>query len=309
MKPRSYTLYLASSDARSVRKVRVPFYAIHVLAVLAVVGAVTMTAALASYSRMLLKVANYNSLRREENHLQQQYVQLQAQAKDTREQLSSLQSLATEVAMTYGVLRWRNTPFRAQSQPVPAGPRGFERSVNQFHFLMQNASLVSMVDEGGLRLLPGPVPRNSRLVPSLWPVLGPITGSFGERQDPFTGEGAFHPGIDIGAVYGSSVHAAADGVVVYAGWEQGYGRFVVIDHGFGISTCYGHLSAINTQVGARVDRGDVIGYVGDSGRSTGPHLHYEVRINNTPVNPWRYLRSSFTGTMAKDGRNEHLAGN
>lgn len=297
MKPRFYTLYLATSDARSVRKVRVPFYAIHVLAVLAVVGAVTLTAAFASYTRMLLKVANYNSLRSEETNLRQQYVQLQAQAKDTREQLSSLQSLATDVAMTYGVLRWRNTPFRVASQPRP-GTRGFERSVNQFHFLMQNASLVSMVDEDGLRLLPGPLPMNSRLVPSLWPVLGPITGSFGERQDPFTREGAFHPGVDIGAAYGSPVHATADGVVVYAGWEEGYGRLVVIDHGFGISTCYAHLSAFNTQVGSRVDRGDVIGYVGDSGRSTGPHLHYEVRINNTPVNPWRYLRSSFEGTMA-----------
>ena len=98
--------------------------------------------------------------------------------------------------------------------------------------------------------------------------------------------------------------AAADGVVVYAGWEEGYGRLVVIDHGFGISTCYAHLSAFNAQVGTRVDRGDVIGYVGDSGRSTGPHLHYEVRINNTPVNPWRYLRSSMEGTMAGN-----LAGN
>ncbi len=303
MKPRFYTLYLATSDARSVRKVRVPFYAVHVLAVLAVVGAVTLTAAFASYTRMLLKVANYNSLRSEESHLQQQYVQLQAQAKDTREQLSSLQSLATDVAMTYGILRWRNTPFRVASQPR-TGPRGFERSVNQFHFLMQNASLVSMVDDEGLRLLPGPLPTNSRLVPSLWPVIGPITGSFGERQDPFTREGAFHPGVDIGAAYGSPVHATADGVVVYAGWEEGYGRLVVIDHGFGISTCYAHLSAFSTQVGARVDRGDVIGYVGDSGRSTGPHLHYEVRINNTPVNPWRYLRSSMEGTMAGN-----LAGN
>jgi murein DD-endopeptidase MepM/ murein hydrolase activator NlpD len=297
MKPRFYTLYLATSDARSVRKVRVPFYAIHVLAVLAVVGAVTLTAAFASYTRMLLKVANYNSLRSEETNLKRQYVQLQAQAKDTRQQLSSLQSLATDVAMTYGVVRWRNSPFRVSREPQP-GPPGFERSVNQFHFLMQNASLVSMVNEDGLRLLPGPLPRNSRLVPSLWPVLGPITGSFGEREDPFSREGAFHPGVDIGAVFGAPVHATADGVVVYAGWEEGYGRLVVIDHGFGISTCYGHLSAFNTQVGARVDRGDVVGYVGDSGRSTGPHLHYEVRINNTPVNPWRYLRSSMEGTMA-----------
>jgi murein DD-endopeptidase MepM/ murein hydrolase activator NlpD len=298
MKPRFYTLYFASSDASRVRKLRVPSYAVHVLTVLAVVGAVTLTAAVASYSRMLLKVANYNALRSEENHLQKQYVQLQAQAKDARQQLSSLQSLATEVAMTYGILRWRDTPFHSTARTFTTGPQDFESSVNQFHFLVQNASLVAMVREDGLRLLPGPLPPNSRLVPSLWPVLGPITGSFGERQDPFSGEGAFHPGVDIYASYGTPVRAAADGVVAYSGWEEGYGRLVVIDHGFGISTCYGHLSGFNTRAGTRVDRGDVIGYVGDSGRSTGPHLHYEVRINSTPVNPWRYLRASIAGQDA-----------
>ncbi|HVB33339.1 MAG TPA: M23 family metallopeptidase [Patescibacteria group bacterium] len=271
------------------RKLHVPFYAVHVLMVLAVVGAVTLGAAVASYSRMLLKVANYNALRSEEGHLRQQYVRLQVQAKDTRQQLSSLQSLATEVAATYGILRWRDTPFRVANDS-PAEPKTFESSLNQFHFLVRNVSMVTMVDESSLSLLPEPLPTNSRLVPALWPVLGPITASFGEREDPFTGEPAFHPGVDIGAAYGTPVRATADGIVVFAGVEDGYGREVVIDHGFGISTIYAHLSGFNTQVGDRVDRGEVIGYVGDSGRSTGPHLHYEVRIQNTPVNPWRYLR-------------------
>ncbi len=301
MKPRFYTLYLASSDARKVRKIRVSSYAIQVLAVLALVGAVTMVAAVTSYSRMLLKVANYNALRTEESRLQRQYVQLQYQAKDTRQQLSSLQSLATEVAMTYGILRWRNTPFRVATPPVP-GPASFKTSLNQFHFLMRNASLVSIVSDNGLRLMPGPVPRNSRLVPSLWPVIGPITASFGEREDPFTGEPAFHPGVDIAAPYGTPVLATANGKVVFAGWEDGYGRLVVIDNGFGISTYYAHLSAFDTQAGTQVDRGQVIGYVGDSGRSTGPHLHYEVRINNTPVNPWRYLRSVLPGNVVAETR-------
>ncbi len=299
MKKRFYTLYLATSDARTVRRIRVPFYAVHVLAVLAVIGAATLGAALASYSRMLLKVANYNALRSEEGRLRENYMQLQVQAKDTRKQLSSLQSLATEVAMTYGIMRWRNTPFRAVPDPKPS-KAGFETSLDQFHFLMQNASLVSMVDTNGLRLLPGPLPLHSALVPSLWPVIGPITASFGEREDPFTGEAAFHPGVDIGAPYGSPVRVTADGVVAYVGWEEGYGRLVVVDHGFGISTYYAHLSAFNTEEGARVDRGEVIAYVGDSGRSTGPHLHYEVRINNTPVNPWRFLRSTMAASLAEN---------
>jgi murein DD-endopeptidase MepM/ murein hydrolase activator NlpD len=298
MRRRFYTLYFATSDARNVRKLRVPCYAIHTLGVLVVVGALTTGAAVASYSRMLLKVANYNALRSEEGHLRQQYVQLQAQAKDTRQQLASLQSLATEVAATYGILRWRDTPFRAATAsnsidaPANRAPANFESSVNQFHFLVRNVSLVTMVDESGLGLLPGPIPTNSTLVPSLWPVIGRITASFGEREDPFTDEPAFHPGIDIAAPYGTPVRATADGVVVFAGEEDGYGRIVMIDHGFGISTCYAHLSGFNTEVGDRVQRGEVIGYVGDSGRSTGPHLHYEVRIDNTPVNPWRYMRTT-----------------
>lgn len=293
MKRRSYTVYFATSDARRVRKLRVPSYAIHALGVLAVVGALTLGAAVASYSRMLLKVANYNALRTEEGHLRQQYVQLQAQAKDTRQQLSSLQSLATEVAATYGILRWSDTPFRDETDSSsPAEPHSIESSLDQFHFLVRNVNMVTMVDESGAGLLPGRLPAHSDLVPSIWPVIGRITSSFGEREDPFNDQPAFHPGIDIAAPYGTPVHATADGVVVFAGREEGYGRIVIIDDGFGISTCFAHLSGFNTAVGDQVLRDEVIGYVGDSGWSTGPHLHYEVRIDNTPVNPWRYMRST-----------------
>ncbi len=128
--------------------------------------------------------------------------------------------------------------------------------------------------------------------PSLWPVVGPITSSFGERQDPFNGEGAFHSGIDISTSFGQPVHATADGVVLTAGLASGYGREILIDHGHGIETLYGHLSGFAVSSGEEVKRGQIIGYVGTSGRSTGPHLHYEVRIRNTPVNPHKYLRET-----------------
>jgi murein DD-endopeptidase MepM/ murein hydrolase activator NlpD len=96
------------------------------------------------------------------------------------------------------------------------------------------------------------------------------------------------------------VRATADGVVLVMEQRAGYGRLVVIDHGFGVTTWYGHLSGFQTHQGTRVKRGDVIGFEGDSGRSTGPHLHYEVRIYNTPVNPWRYLSTAATVTAAAD---------
>src|SRR5262249_1573718 len=144
----------------------------------------------------------------------------------------------------------------------------------------------------GLRLMPVLSFADASYTPSIWPVLGHITDPFGERLDPFSGEGAFHTGVDISTEYGAPVHATADGIVTVAENRAGYGRVVLVDHGFGITTWYGHLSAFSAVVGSRVKRGQVVGYTGISGRSTGPHVHYEVRLNNAPVNPWRYLRNS-----------------
>jgi murein DD-endopeptidase MepM/ murein hydrolase activator NlpD len=124
--------------------------------------------------------------------------------------------------------------------------------------------------------------------------MGPITSSFGEREDPVlgNGEGEFHTGIDIGAPNGVPVRATGDGVVVKASMGSGYGREVIIDHGHGVETLYGHMSGFACIEGQTVVRGQVIGYVGHSGRTTGPHLHYEVRIHNTPVNPHKYMRTT-----------------
>ena len=134
---------------------------------------------------------------------------------------------------------------------------------------------------------------NAANAPALWPVIGPITGAFGERIDPFNGEGAFHSGVDISCRYGEPVLATADGIVSYADFYNGYGRMIEIDHGGGVATRYGHLSGFAVTDGQTVRKGQVIGYVGLSGRSTGPHLHYEVRIHDTPVNPHRFLRTTF----------------
>jgi murein DD-endopeptidase MepM/ murein hydrolase activator NlpD len=218
--------------------------------------------------------------------------------KDTNQRLNSLQSLASEVAMAYGITRFRSTPFSftdAAQEPQAQ----FEESVDEFSYLEKNATSVAL-SSSGLRLLPSSQLSSLGIVPSLWPVVGEITGHFGERLDPFSGEGAFHAGIDIASHYGDEVRASADGVVVVVDRQAGYGRLVVIDHGFGVSTWYGHMSNFNTQMGTHVKRGDIIGYEGASGRSTGPHLHYEVRIYNTPVNPWRYLRNSTPSATAAD---------
>jgi len=196
------------------------------------------------------------------------------------------------VAMAYGITRFKQTAF-GLTDATTQSDADFQQSVNEFSYLERNATAVAMSNSGiGLRLLPASQMTSLAVVPSLWPVVGEITGHFGERLDPFSGEGAFHAGLDIASHYGDEIRATADGVVTEVGRRSGYGRLVVIDHGFGVTTWYGHLSGYNTQLGMAVKRGDVIGYEGQSGRSTGPHLHYEVRIYNTPVNPWRYLRNT-----------------
>lgn len=123
----------------------------------------------------------------------------------------------------------------------------------------------------------------------LWPVSGPITSSFGWRTHPIFGTALFHSGLDIGVDYGTPVQAADGGTVIYAGWMGGYGKAVIIDHGGGISTLYGHNSELLVSEGQSVRKGQVISYAGSTGYSTGPHVHFEVRVNGSPVDPLGYL--------------------
>lgn len=125
--------------------------------------------------------------------------------------------------------------------------------------------------------------------PSIWPTQGWLTSTVGNRRDPVTGESGYHEGLDISADRGSPVHATADGRVVFASSDGGYGNLVIVDHGYGLETRYGHLSAYRTQVGAQVKRGDVVGLVGSTGHSTGSHLHYEIRVNGRLLNPLQLL--------------------
>lgn len=125
--------------------------------------------------------------------------------------------------------------------------------------------------------------------PTVWPVRGWISSGFGDRNNPVTGKGSFHSGVDIANDNGSPIRATADGTVSFAGWEGGYGKLVVLNHGNGFSTYYGHLSEIKAGVGQRVARGQVIGRMGATGNTTGPHLHYEIRLYGASVDPAKYM--------------------
>ena len=125
--------------------------------------------------------------------------------------------------------------------------------------------------------------------PSIWPVKGWITSGYGKRASPLTGEPGRHMGVDIANEANTPIRVTADGMVTYAGWQTGYGRVIVVEHGFGYSTRYGHCARIDVKVGDEIQRGQIIGYVGSTGRSTGSHVHYEVRVHGMPVDPEKYL--------------------
>jgi murein DD-endopeptidase MepM/ murein hydrolase activator NlpD len=135
--------------------------------------------------------------------------------------------------------------------------------------------------------------RERGYTPSVWPVVGNLESGFGVRRNPFGGGSyEFHSGQDIDAQTGDPVKAGATGQVTFVGWQNGYGQLIVVDHGGGLTSRYGHLSHIDVAQGQTIERGQFIGRVGSTGRSTGPHLHYEIRINDTPVDPLQYLLTS-----------------
>jgi len=291
---RFYILFVARGEDGQLRKIPVPTRYLYVLVVGAVVGLLGMTGLASSYVRMLTKVSSYNQLRAEREDLKNRYSHLEQVAKERDMQVASLGSLASEVSSLYGL---KNDPVlvsAAASDRVedPQVNSSFDRLYTLKDAALSGATTVGL-SLGMTRNVTTADWVRANSAPSLWPVEGQVTGSFGERIDPFNGEGAFHSGIDIGAMLGQPVIAPADGVVEFADFMGGYGRAVILDHGHAISTRYGHLKAFAVFPGQHVHRGDTIGFVGDSGRSTGPHLHYEVRINDVPVNPRKYLRVTY----------------
>jgi murein DD-endopeptidase MepM/ murein hydrolase activator NlpD len=154
--------------------------------------------------------------------------------------------------------------------------------------------LVASVEEQSddLRALGPLMERAGKVLASLpmrWPVRGKVNSDFGPRRSPWSGAREFHTGIDIAAAIGTPVHAPAAGTVAYAGEHPDYGLWVVIDHAHDVRTVYGHLSKVVGRRGQRVDRGGLVGMTGNTGRSSGPHLHYEVLVNGRAVNPRVYL--------------------
>ncbi len=310
LRKRYYILFVARDEDGRIRKIPLPLQYAYGFVAAALIGAFTIVGLAGSYTRMLLKTESYNQMRQERETLRKDYKQMAQIAHDRDVQVASLGALANEVTALYGLRPNRVTAAKPQATasaaaaaPTPVtlaqtdqpSQQQIKSSIDQFNVLRSAAlsGRISRALESGLSPSFSGDWTELADAPSMWPVEGPIASSFGEREDPINGEGAFHSGLDIDAPWGTPVRAAADGNVSDASMGAGYGREVVLNHGHEVETVYGHLSSVAVVPGQHVARGQVIGYVGQSGRATGPHLHYEVRVHNVPVNPHKYLRVTY----------------
>jgi murein DD-endopeptidase MepM/ murein hydrolase activator NlpD len=248
------------------RWVKACLYAIAVLMGVAAYGIYGLT-----QQAIHLRVAEENERLRAENEKQRQ------QLNTLNQRVDAVENVTRRLAETAGVER--------EQQAVQRGAGGPELPFDIAGAIEYRTKHI----EQDLRTYEA-VLRARAMTPSIWPVSGELTDGFGGRSNPFGGGSfEFHTGQDIATLWGTPVSAAATGKVIFAGWQNGYGQIVIVDHGGGLTTRYGHLSHVDVVEGQKVARGEMLGRVGSTGRSTGPHLHYEVRINDEPVNPKQYL--------------------
>ena len=294
-----FILVVAHSLHGRLRRVHVPYSVLYGVLALALLGTISLVGMGASYARMLWKVSNYNTLRSEIDVIRQRYLSLQKENAAGKQQLATLQVLASEITIAYGIKRELEAkePLSLEAKLTPT----LQDSIEDYNFL-RNTSFASTFRNTFNTASPIR-PRNFfENQPSLWPVQGRLTSFYGQRLDPFGGHGSFHSGIDISVPTGTPIIATAGGQIKFCDSYAGYGRLVVVDHGNGMETYYGHLSRFNVIPGQRIARGEIIAWSGKTGRATSPHLHYEVRLSGSPVNPYPYLKSQ--SLLAESQKNE-----
>lgn len=297
-KARQYTLIVVSDHSQAVRKFRLPRTWLRngafTLGGAALVGFLTI-----GHYFSLLGTGAENRILKEEN------AQLRSQILLVQEKVAHISATLDRVERFDAKLRSAVTQLQdpernlaigpvgksSESPLAGAGPAGQE-SISGLPGRLASLEGEASRQEASLRDLQEYFDDQKSLLastPSLWPTRGWVTSDFGVRLDPYTAERIMHRGLDIATPSGQAVYTPSDGTVVFAGTESGYGKVLVIDHGYGVKTRYGHLSEIFAKLGDRVKRGARVASVGNTGRSTGPHLHYEVRVNGIPENPRKFI--------------------
>jgi len=297
-KSQVFTVIVVSDHSQAVRKYRVPRHflvrAAWAVGVLAVLGGITI-----GHYFSLLGSTSENSVLKEEN------AQLRSQILLVQEKVAHISATLDRVERFDAKLRTAVTQLQDPERNLAIGPVGSdadptgpgpapagEANLNALPGKLSSLEGEAARQERSLRDLQEYFDDQRSLLastPSIWPTRGWVTSEFGTRIDPYTAERRMHEGLDIATPIGQPIYSPSDGTVVYIGTEGGYGKVLVIDHGYGVKTRYGHLSEILVHLGDRVGRGDKVALVGNTGRSTGPHLHYEVRVNGVPENPRKFI--------------------
>jgi len=293
MAKRFYTFIIVPNASSRLHKVTVP---VQVMYVFAAIGFISFFVAVGlgfNYTRMAFRVSDYDTLQTENT-------ELKVQKKNLEVSTTKLGSRLTDLETGYAKLTDMIENDSFLKKYVRGGAGGTKTDFRTADILKGNANkpeIEALKDranelESHMLLLQQVAEKRAktiRFTPTIWPIRGRVASHYGGRLDPLTGDKEVHLGLDISGTFGSAVHAPADGVVIYAARKADYGNLIIIDHGNGLTTRLGHLSRFAVRVGRAVSKGEVVGYVGMTGRTTGPHLHYEVRVSDKPVNPRNYL--------------------
>jgi len=297
MAKRFYTCIIVPDASERLHKLRIPERALHALGVLGVLSFLVAVALGFSYAHMAFKASDYDQLQAENTDLKIKTQDLQVSTSKLSSKISDLENLSAKLTKVI-----EEDPVFKASKKLNMVPEGGSRVDLTTAELIGDGNLSSSVDilrdrakglEDQYNLLNQLVDQRREmydLTPNIWPVNGKMGSQYGARLDPFDSSSEMHMGLDIMAAVGSAVKAPAAGTVKLAQRESDYGNLIVIDHGNGLTTRYAHLQSFAVYVGQQVTKGQMIGRVGMTGRTTGPHLHYEVRLNDRPMNPRTYLR-------------------
>jgi murein DD-endopeptidase MepM/ murein hydrolase activator NlpD len=279
---RFYTFVFAPTAKSTLRKINVPHNVLYAILGFAVVGLLTVGYGAYRLAEHAVVVARLNLMQQKVRDLQAENQEVKSQKSLVVSRLAALDTTQRKLAESSGINRQNDISKNLIGQGGPGDNAS-----------MTDIERMTAALESELRQIKDVFDKNQvqlSSTPSGWPVRGYITDGFGYRNNPFGGGGTEnHAGLDIATNHGTAIQSTADGIVIYAGVYGGYGNVVVVDHGYGITTRYGHMSRIDVQVGQQVTRGKQIGAVGSTGRSTAPHCHYEVRLHDRPVNPLNYL--------------------
>ena len=290
-----YTLIVVPDASSRLRKLRLQARVLHGLGAMGVLSFFVVVGLGFSYVKMAFKAADYDKLQAENIDLKVQKKNLEVATVKLGEKLNNIETLFGQIQ---NLVENDSLNKRGKLNGPAVGGSKVDYPTAE---LLGSANLKEGIEllkdrtaemESQLTLLQQVAEKKAtirRITPSIWPVKGSITSHYGNRADPFNGEAELHLGVDISALFGTQVHSPADGKIIYSQRKAAYGNLIIIDHGNGLTTRLGHLSRFNVKVGQKIRKNDVVGYVGTSGRSTAPHLHYEVRLNDRPINPRNYL--------------------